>query len=178
MMKKSAVEALVATLLDGGIAVIRTDTLYGIVARADDKQAVEKVYAAKGRNPGKSCIVLVDHPTRAYGELDGVELEWDEPTSVLIESPTAPLWLLRENSLIAHRLPNVEWLREVIRQTGPLIAPSANPEGMPPAMNIAAARTYFGDLVDMYVDGGDVPATSAPSRLLRIHVDGKVERLR
>ena len=38
---KSKYEHLIQTLLAGGIAVVRTDTLYGIVARADDEDAVE-----------------------------------------------------------------------------------------------------------------------------------------
>ncbi len=178
MMKKTAQRDLVATLLAGGIAVVRTDTLYGIVARADDEAAVERVYAAKGRNPGKSCIVLIAHREHAYGENDDVAFEWDEPTSVLVASPQAPAWLLRENELIAHRLPKVEWLQEVIAQTGPLIAPSANPEGLPPAMTIDEAKAYFGEQVDRYVDGGEVPGDMPPSRLIRIHNDGTLERLR
>ena len=38
-------------LLRGGIAVIPTDTLYGIVAQAEDVQAVELVYKMRARDP-------------------------------------------------------------------------------------------------------------------------------
>ncbi|MBW6431834.1 Sua5/YciO/YrdC/YwlC family protein, partial [Patescibacteria group bacterium] len=39
---------------------------------------------------------------------------------------------------------------------GPLIAPSANPEGMPPALNITIAKEYFGSKVDYYRDSGNL----------------------
>lgn len=75
-------------------------------------------------------------------------------------------------------MPADEGLRELLRQTGPLIAPSANPEGAPPARTISEAEAYFGDGVDIYVDGGEVPLDINPSRLLRLHKDGSKEWLR
>ncbi|NCU37630.1 threonylcarbamoyl-AMP synthase [Candidatus Saccharibacteria bacterium] len=180
MMKKTIQNDLIKTLLSGGIAIVRTDTLYGIVARADDPIAVERVYSAKGRNPNKSSIVLVAGSDHAYGDiqvLDSSEIS-SVPTSILIDAPRAPKWLLRENSLLAHRVPDVPWLLQVLRYTGPLIAPSANPEGLPPARTISVAKQYFGPLIDMYVDGGEVPVDLSPSRLIRIHDDGFIEQLR
>ncbi len=171
-------EELVRILRAGGIAVLRTDTIYGVVARADDEQAVAKVYAAKHRNPDKSCIVLVADASQAYGDISHVVYDDQQPTSVLVDAPEAPEWLLRQNKELAHRIPNVDWLKEVIRQTGPLIAPSANPEGEQPASTIEQARAYFGDMVDIYIDGGVVPTDTPPSRLVRIHDDGTIERLR
>lgn len=175
---KSKYEHLIKTLLAGGIAVVRTDTLYGVVACADNEKAVEKVYKAKGRNARKSCIVLVANASQAYGDISAINHERTSPTSILVDSPAAPAWLLRENLLIAHRIPSVDWLQDVIARTGPLIAPSANPEGLPPAATVAQAKKYFGETVDLYVDGGTVPADTPPSRLIRIHDDGTVERLR
>ena len=48
-----------------------------------------------------------------------------------------------------------------LEQTGPLIAPSANLQGQPPAKNIQEAYEYFGDAVDLYVDGGTVESGRA-----------------
>jgi L-threonylcarbamoyladenylate synthase len=171
-------QKLIQTLMTGGIAVIRTDTVYGIVARANDEIAVERVYDVKGRDADKSCIVLIADPMQAYGQYPLGYAFTSEPTSVLVESPKAPSWLLRANSRIAHRIPAVDWLKEVIREVGPLIAPSANPQGKSPALSVEQATMYFGDSVDLYIDGGNVPANTAPSRLLWVHDNGEVERLR
>lgn len=179
---KDNFKQLVSILRAGGVAVIRTDTLYGLVARADDQEAVAKVYRLKHRNPLKSCIILSDSPRSAYANVDELADDIvkfsDRPTSFLIESDSAPEWLLRENNLLAYRVPNDEYLRMLLAETGPLIAPSANREGEKPASNIEEAKAYFGDQVDMYVDGGQVPDDVQPSRLLRIHTDGSLEQLR
>ena len=175
---KNDQQELIHVLMNGGIAVIRTDTLYGIVARANDEEAVQRVYDAKSRNEKKSCIVLIADAQQAYGPVTVDLTSFDVPTSVLIESPDAPKWLMRANGELAHRLPDVPWLQQVIREVGPLIAPSANPEGLAPALTIDQAKAYFGDAVDLYVDGGEVSADMPPSQLIRLHLDGSSERLR
>ncbi|MGB4942879.1 MAG: Sua5/YciO/YrdC/YwlC family protein, partial [Candidatus Moraniibacteriota bacterium] len=63
-----------------------------------------------------------------------------------------------------------EPLRNLLRHTGPLIAPSANIAGEPASTSIEEARKYFGDQVDLYIDGGTL--TSAPSTLVRWTPEG------
>jgi L-threonylcarbamoyladenylate synthase len=171
-------QKVIRTLMQGGIAVVRTDTLYGIIARANDQQAVERVYKVKSRNPKKSCIILLADEQQAYGNLSVDAIKTDSPTRILVDSPLAPEWLRRESDEIAYRLPDLPWLREVIREVGPLIAPSANPEGMPPAATVDEAMAYFGDEVDIYIDDGEVPADTNASRLIRQHADGTIDILR
>jgi len=182
LIKDIADPRLETTLLSGGIAVIRTDTLYGLVARAQDEQAVNKVYDAKGRNPHKSCVILLDSPESSYGHVDELTHDIDAyhevPTSFLIEADDAPWYLLRENKLLAYRVPSDSGLKSLLQRTGPLIAPSANPEGADPAYTIHQAMEYFGESVDIYVEGGEVPRDTPPSRIVRVHPDGTMEQLR
>lgn len=171
------------TLNSGGIAVLRTDTLYGLVALADNHSAVEKVYQAKKRDPNKSCIVLIDRLESSYATdknlaNSSLSVSNDRPTSWLIPSEQAPDHLLRANNLLAYRIPQSDDLRQLITQVGPIIAPSANPEGQAPARTIDSAIVYFGELVDVYVDGGVVPADTAPSRIMKLHPNGRIEQLR
>lgn len=173
----------VAELLKGGaIGILRTDTLYGVVAAAGNEQAVGRVYAAKERSEHKSPIVLIssvdelfDTPSEHVKALCADV--WPGPVSVIIDSEDAPVWIRRGNDSVAYRLPNDPSLLALLEHTGPLIAPSANPEGSPPAMTIEQAEEYFGDSVDFYVDGGAV-TLAQPSQLLRVTEDGSVERLR
>jgi L-threonylcarbamoyladenylate synthase len=51
-------------------------------------------------------------------------------------------------------MPRKATLRNFLKRTGPLVAPSANPEGEKPAETIAEAETYFGSRVDFYLSGG------------------------
>lgn len=169
------------TLQAGGVVVLRTDTLYGIVARADQQAAVERVYRIKGRTPSKSPIVLIAHPTDTFDKysrevLDRFSSLWPGKNSIILPSTAAPAWIVRGNKSVAYRVPDDEPLRQLLAVTGPLIAPSANPEGLPTAMDITQAEQYFGELVNLYVDGGTV-TDDTPSRLFRLTDEG-LERLR
>jgi len=180
----NTVDTQVAThqLRAGSIGVIRTDTLYGLVAAALNPEAVERVYTAKGRTPSKSPIVLIGSLDQLIDEYDKTTLShigelWPGKNSVILPSAHGPEWLTRGNASIAYRLPADEQLRAVLKQTGPLIAPSANPEGEPPAKTIQEAYDYFGDTVDFYVDGGEI-GDEMPSKLWRLQENGELERLR
>lgn len=174
-------DELVTTLRSGGVAVIRTDTIYGIVARADNEASVERIYTIKQRSPNKSPIVLLAKQENIFDVPSAYELAmvgdlWPGKNSIIFPTAQAPAWLERGNESIAYRIPDDERLRELLEKTGPLIAPSANPEGLPPAMNVKEAIEYFGDLVDIYVDGGQI-TDNTPSRLFKITNAG-LERLR
>jgi L-threonylcarbamoyladenylate synthase len=169
-------------LKTGHIGVIRTDTLYGVVAQALDEQAVERVYQVKGRTPTKSPILLIASTDQLLDDYEPSELAhlaalWPGKNSVILPSQHGPAWLTRGNASIAYRIPADDRLRQLLEQTGPLIAPSANPEGMPPAMTIEQAKVYFGDTVDFYVDDGEV-IDDTPSKLWRLQPNGELEQLR
>lgn len=173
-----------ATLTSGGIVVARTDTIYGILARADNEQAVQRVFDVKGRSDYKSPIVLISDREHMLVPLPDAQRKLSEtvwPGKVTIAIPidksTAPAWLHRGNNEFGHRMPADDDLRALIARTGPLIAPSANPEADPPASTIEEAIEYFGEQIDLYVDGGRVE-DDTPSQLLRIDEQGNVERLR
>lgn len=174
-------DEIISLIAGGGIGVLRTDTLYGIVARAADRDAVERVFAAKTRTPSKPPISLIGSTGQLFDEYDAATLDrlneyWPGKNTLILPSEHAPEWLTRGSGSISYRLPADERLRALIAKTGPLIAPSANPEGQPPAMTIKEAKAYFGDAVDFYVDGGTV-TDDAPSKLFRMLPDGW-ERLR
>lgn len=174
--------AVAAMLSAGGMGILRTDTLYGVVARADDERAVARVYTLKERAEHKSPIVLIDAPSQLYDEpkadvLSFLRSVWPGPVSVIIQSKKAPTWIRRDNDSVAYRLPKHDELRALVRRVGPLIAPSANPEGKAPALSVQEAIDYFGNDVDFYVDGGTVTRTD-PSQLIVVGENGNTTRLR
>ena len=58
-------------------------------------------------------------------------------------------------STVAIRWPDCELEIDLLKNTGPLVAPSANMSGDNPALSIEMAQQYFKDTVDIYLDGGD-----------------------
>ncbi len=169
-------------LLPAAVAVIPTDTVYGIVARAVDQAAVERLYTIKQRDqkPGTVIAANVDQLVdlglkRRY--LKAVEQFWPGAVSVVIPvADPALAYLHRGKASLAVRIPDDAKLQQLLVQTGPLITSSANQPGQPPAVNIAQARDYFGGAVDVYQDGGD-QSNQQPSTIIRI-VDDAIEVLR
>lgn len=168
-------------LADGGIAVVRTDTIYGIIARASKKRAVEKVYEVKHRDPSKQCIILIpgSGSVREHSATIAKYSAPDQPpTSVVVPVTDEHEWLLRGGDSLAYRVVRDEFLKQVVQAVGPVIAPSANPEGLPPARTIEEAKAYFGDQVDVYIDGGEVPEDVQPSRIIQVDTSGVVQQIR
>lgn len=171
----------VASLLaEGKVGVIRTDTLYGLVGKADTKDTVERIYSLKTRTPTKPFLLLISNTSQLLDSYDTATFEdtvWPGPNTVILPSPTAPDYLTRGGGTLAYRIPDDESLRDLLSATGPLVAPSANPEGEQPARSTQEAMEYFGEDVDFYIDGGKV-ADNTPSKIWQPKEDGTMERLR
>lgn len=161
---------IVFRLKQGSIGVVPTDTVYGIVASARIPEAVERVYALRNRDTDKPCIVLLPDAgaLEEYGivptvyESEFLDKRWPGPVSVLFPCDSECFFFLhRGTKMLAFRVPDHAWLRDVLRETGPLIAPSANPQGEPVARILDEARSYFGSRVDLYADGGKLAGESS-----------------
>lgn len=150
-------------LQQGNLAVIPTDTLYGIVCMARSRKVVEKLYRIRGRDQNKPCILLIGDIT-ALKEFDIVlnakerallEQHWPGPLSVVFDCPGSRWeFLHRGSETLAFRIPHDEELRMFLSTTGPLLCPSANKQGEPPARTVEEARCSFGEQVAVYVEGG------------------------
>ena len=179
MSKQSAInmQKLANIIKNDGLAVVPTDTIYGIVALASSKVATEKVFALKGRTLSKPPIVLITSLDQMFSAPPKLALKtlkkyWPGSNSIILPDANAPSWITRGTGTVAYRMISSDInLYALIAQTGPLIAPSANPEGLPPAKNIAQAKEYFGDQIDFYLDGGETTDT-APSNLYLWSKDG------
>lgn len=163
------------------IGVIPTDTVYGLVARAADRQAVSRLYALKKREakPGTVIAASIEQLVelgikRRY--LKAVEQFWPGPVSVIIPCGPELDYIHLKKAGLAVRIPAHEDLQALLLKTGPLLTSSANPPEATPAKTIEEAKHYFADQVDFYVDGGDL-SSSLPSTIIRI-VDDAIEVIR
>lgn len=185
---------LVKIINDGGIAVMPTDTIYGIVGKAFDRGVVERVYALKKRDFKKPFIILIGSMSELnffgidisddqklvlekYGSLDSVEDYQLRPNSIILDCPHDKFeYLHRGTQSLAFRMPASKELRDLLLKTGPLVAPSANTEKSPASENMQDAKNYFGDKVDLYIDGGEIVGKA--SRIIKLQGDGSVAVLR
>lgn len=174
----------VDAIQSGELAIIPTDTLYGIVCQAGSAEAVGKLYLARGRDRDKPCITLLSDISEL--SMFGIELSdtdreslqkvWPGKVSVVfgrsgsVQSLEKWAYLHRGTKTLAFRVPDDAGLLELLRQTGPLLAPSANIQGKDPAHTVAEAKEYFADSVAIYVDGGY--RDSLPSTVARLSGGG------
>lgn len=158
-MKKSAV----TILKNGGVVVYPTDTLYGLVGQALNKKTVERIYTIKGRKPSKPLIVLISSLSdlKKFGVIVATSQKeflarvWPGPVSVILPCKQKRYsYLHRGTNSLAFRMPKSVPIRAFLKKTGPLVAPSANPEGLAPAETIQEAKQYFDTRVDYYIARG------------------------
>lgn len=171
----------VEKLKRGSVGVMPVDTVYGIVAKASNIEAVNRLYALKQREhkPGTVIAANVDQLIKLglpETFLRSVAHLWPNPLSIEVQLGEKLSYLHQSTGRQAFRIPLDEDLRNLLQKTGPLVTSSANQPGEPTAETIAEAIAYFHDQVDFYVDGGEFKNTS-PSTIIRI-IDGKIELVR
>jgi L-threonylcarbamoyladenylate synthase len=163
-------------LKEGGVGVIPTDTIYGVVGSALSKKTVTRIYRLRRRNRMKPMIILLSsqRDLRRFGVTVGAPTRkilkklWPGKISIILPCVSKKFsYLHRGTETLAFRIPKNAGLRGLLRTTGPLVAPSANLEGRPPARTIGEAKKYFGNRVDFYMDVG--PRFSKPSSLIKLH---------
>jgi len=155
----------VATLRAGGVVAFPTETVYGLGADATRPEALERVYALKGRPRSHPLIVhLPDaNAARAWaiawpeGALRLAASFWPGPlTLVLPRSSIAPDAVTGGQDTVALRVPSHPVARALLRAFGGAIAaPSANRYGHVSPTRAAHVREEFGDTVPVVLDGGD-----------------------
>lgn len=171
-MKNGKIEEVTKILKQGGIGVLPTDTLYGLVGQALNKTTVARIKKLKRRSQGKPFIILI----QSLKDLAKFKIKPDKKTIEILKKVwPGPISVIFSPKL-AFRLPKNKFLNELIKKTGPLVAPSANPEGLPPAGTIGEIKKYFLNNIDFIVSAGR-RLTGQPSTLIKIRKN-KIEILR
>jgi len=161
-----------ASLRKGDLAVIPTDTVYGLAADAFSPPAVTSLLAAKGRDrqmPPPVLVGTVRAATALVEDLsasakDLIDEFWPGGLTLVMRANRNLIWDLGDTKgTVAVRMPLHELTLELLKQTGPLAVSSANRSGAPPATTAADAEAQLGEAVAVYLDdgpcSGDVPST-------------------
>ncbi len=168
---------VVAGILRGGIGIIPTDTIYGIVGSLHNRSAIEKIYKAKDRDLKKpvGTILISDvsqiKPYVSAEDLRAARDYWPGPVSVVMNVANHFHYAHKGINSLAFRVPDNKELVSFLKQTGPLASTSANLSGESTVATIQEAVSVFGDVMDFYVDGGDMGFRN-PSKIIKIQSDG------
>ena len=174
-----------AALRKGELAVLPTDTVYGVGVDAFNPEAVTALLAAKGRGRQMPPPVLVGSRRAALALVEDVSSSgndlidefWPGGLTLVFRSAKSLVWDLGDTKgTVAVRMPMQPVALDLLRETGPLAVTSANLTGSPPATTADDAEAQLGAAVSVYLDDGpctaDVPSTivdltGAVPRLLR-----------
>ncbi|MEW6516629.1 MAG: L-threonylcarbamoyladenylate synthase [candidate division FCPU426 bacterium] len=180
VQKRLAAAAAVASLRKGRLAVIPTDTVYGLAARPD-AAGISLLYRAKGRPEGNPLVLLLASPAQAsrYARLIGqapdlIRRHWPGPLTLVLPVKPGTPWgrLLRGSRTVALRVPDHGLARDIIRRCGGALAvTSANPAGQPAP---AALRKVSGQ-IRVFADclvASDQPLASKPSAVVKVAARG------
>jgi L-threonylcarbamoyladenylate synthase len=179
--QRDAIQEAAEWIRRGGVAVIPTDTLYGLAANPFDRSAVARVFAIKGR-PAGSALPLVAADVRQIethlGPLPPIvarlsERFWPGPLTVLLPAPAAlAAEVTGGTGRAGVRVPANPIARAVCTTAGmPVTATSANISGEPATSDPDVVERTLGGLVDFLLDTGRTPG-GAPSTIVDASGEG------
>lgn len=150
-------------LADGELAVMPTDTVYGVGCDAFSPPAVASLLAAKGRGRAMPPPVLIPHvrtldgiSTRVSPQVRALaEAFWPGGLTIICHAQPTLDWDLGDtNGTVAVRMPLHPVALELLDRTGPLAVTSANRTGQPAAVSCDQAQEQLGAAVAVYLDAG------------------------
>ena len=164
---EDGLEAATKVLLAGGVAVIPTDTVYGLAAHPDFPEAVDRLYTIKGREAKKPIALLA-------ADVEAVE----RGLTLILSKSTLNSQLSTLNSAEGFRVPDHDWTRRLLAKCGGLLrVTSANLSGQRAATDAPAALADVGLSADVVVDDGISPG-GVPSTVVKVGPEGSLEVLR
>jgi L-threonylcarbamoyladenylate synthase len=153
--EEDIIKEAAGVIKNGGIVAFPTETVYGLAASYSDRGAKERIYRIKKRPKDKPLTVQLFDASRIS------EYVYEVPrlAELLIKKfwpgPLTLIFKSKEDDKIGIRIPDNPVALGLIRASGgPIVAPSANISGNPPATTAEQVTSELGGLVDMILDSG------------------------
>ncbi|NOQ22270.1 MAG: threonylcarbamoyl-AMP synthase [Candidatus Aegiribacteria sp.] len=175
--EEETVEKAVSLLLAGGVVIYPSDTVYGMLCRADDRVAVERLAKIKGYEKPRAFILIVDGLEMAGNLTSGIDpevmeilkLRWPGKLTVVLPSGDGcPIWVRGEDNTVALRHPADPLSGQLLKRCGvPLVSTSANHAGEDAQLSIKDIPESIIAASDIVLNAGDLPPSS-PSTIIRL----------
>ncbi len=150
---ESAATKAALVIRNGGIVAFPTETVYGLGVDAENSEAVSRLFKLKNRDERKPFTRLISSIEMINPDCNIVR----DAKKVMEEFWPGPLTIILKYSdkKIGFRMPSCEIALKLVEKANvPLAAPSANPGGMPNPIDAGTVLNYFGDKIDVLIDGG------------------------
>ncbi|MGA2418398.1 MAG: L-threonylcarbamoyladenylate synthase [Candidatus Staskawiczbacteria bacterium] len=177
-IQKNPINEAVEFLNNGGVVICPTDTVYGFLADAGNRKAIEKIFKIKKRPKNKPLAIFVKDLKMAKGlaQIDAKQekiLKSKWPGKFTFVLPTG-------NGTIALRIPKYKFLNDLLKKINkPLVQTSVNISGRPALTKIKDIVKVFEtqkNQPDLIIDGGNLPKTN-PSTIIDLS-GAKIKKIR
>ena len=170
-------------LANGGIVAYPTETFYGLGADATNEEAIEKIFAVKGRNLKNPISLIIGQTDDIYPLVQDVPQTakklmaafWPGALTIVFSAADTVSPLLTAGSgKIGLRVSSHPIARGIVQKLKrPLTATSANLSGAPECTRASEVAEQIGDIIDAIVDLGATPG-AAGSTIIDITCDPPV----
>jgi L-threonylcarbamoyladenylate synthase len=160
---QTARQRAAAVLNDGGLVVVPTDTVYGVLANPFHPEGANRVFAARQAARTVPLPVVIHNPRQLPALARDVSETaerlmasyWPGPLTLLLRAGETMAWDLGDDvSAVAFRMPAEPVVLQILASTGPLACTAASIAGDPPPTTVEEAQAALGEAVDLYIDGG------------------------
>ena len=166
-----SLDEAVRTIRAGGLVALPTDTLYALAVDPFRAEAVERVFAVKGRAAERALPLIAADAKQVRDRLGAlppladrlVARFWPGPLTVLIRAPfNLDPGVSGGTGKVGVRVPAHETARALCRACEiPLTATSANISGTASSADPGEVARMLGDRIDLLVDAGPTPGGPA-----------------
>lgn len=177
-------------LMEGGVILYPTDTIWGIGCDATNEDAVKRVFQIKQREDSKAMLVLIDSTAKLnYYVRDVPRVAWDlidladKPLTIIYDGARnlAPN-LLAEDGSVGIRVTEEPFSQQLCRQfRKAIVSTSANISGQPSPASFADISDELKAAVDYVVTArqNEKPKKDAkPSSIIKLGADGTIKIIR
>lgn len=147
-------------LNSGEVVVYPTDTVYGFLALAENKEAINKIYKIKKRPKNKSLPIFVKDIKMAKTL---AEINKDQEKILKKYWPGKYTFVLKPceigSQTVALRIPKYVFLNKLLKKINkPLVQTSVNISGQEPLIKAGDIIEKFGKIKDLlFIDAGNLP---------------------
>ncbi len=184
-VEKVVIEAL-KILKKGGIVAYPTESFYALGIIAYNEAALKRLYQLKKRPVEKAVPLIIGNKDVLKSIVKSIPQQaeelmkkyWPGPLTIIFDAEdNLPKLLTGNRNKIAVRIPGKSFALHLARAANfPITATSANISNKPPAQSAEEVINYFGENIDLVVNGPKTPggepstiidATISPLKVLR-----------
>ena len=174
-------------IINGGIILYPTDTVWGIGCDATNPEAVAKIYKLKQRAETQSMICLMNGEKMMYNVFAAIpEVAWqlidlsEKPTTIILDNPrnVAPNLISQDKSLGIRIVKEPFCFKLMEKMKKPLVSTSANISGQPTPIAFKDISPEIIKGVDYVVNLHQEKIAGKPSTIIKLTKDSQVKIIR